>query len=160
MPPDTEAYDNTVWLIVWQVPRGRVFTYGQIADMIPAPEGIALPDYERIAPRWVGYAMNRAMGSAINAPSDPDQPHIPWQRIINSKGGISLPEGSHSASQQRALLEAEGVVFNEKGLVDFNQYGWDGPDDAWLAEHGFFKPRSMRKGRKSEDDNSTQLSLF
>jgi methylated-DNA-protein-cysteine methyltransferase-like protein len=161
MPPDQEGYDKLVWLIVWQIPHGHVFTYGQIAAMIPAPSGVDLPAYERIAPRWVGYAMNRAMSSALNAPADPDKPHIPWQRVINSRGGISLPHGSHAADQQRTKLEAEGVMFDEKGLVDFNLYGWDGPDDDWLNEHGFFKPHSMKKKPpRRGDDTPGQLSLF
>ncbi len=160
MPPDQENYDKQVWLIVWQIPHGRVFTYGQIGAMIPAPEGIDLPSYERIAPRWVGYAMNRAMSSALNAPTDPDKPHIPWQRVINAKGGISLSEGGYAAAQQRTKLEAEGVTFNAKGLVDFDLYGWDGPDEIWLHEHGFFKPHSMRRTPKSDEDNLEQLSLF
>lgn len=161
MPPDEQLYDERVWLIVWQVPYGQVFTYGQIAAMIPAPETIDPPAYERIAPRWVGYAMNRAMSSALNAPVDPDRPHIPWQRIVNSKGGISLPEGSYSANQQRTKLESEGVVFNAKDLIDFNQFGWDGPDDDWLKEHGFYKPHSMKKKPpKDEPDNPSQLTLL
>lgn len=158
MPPDKESYDETVWLIVWQIPSGYVFTYGQIAAMIPAPDGVELPVYERIAPRWVGYAMNRAMSSALNVPQKPSDPHIPWQRVINSRGGISLSEGSYPATQQRVLLEGEGVRFNEQGLVDFNQYGWDGPDDGWLKAHGFFKPHSMKK--QPPDEPPAQLSLF
>ncbi|MBZ0294995.1 MAG: MGMT family protein [Anaerolineae bacterium] len=158
MPPDKETYDQTVWLIVWQIPYGHVFTYGQIAAMIPAPEGVELPSYERIAPRWVGYAMNRAMSSGLNVPQKPGDPHIPWQRVINSRGGISLAEGSYPATQQRVLLEGEGVSFNAQNLVDFNQYGWDGPDDDWLTEHGFFKPHSMKK--QPPDDHPSQLSLF
>jgi methylated-DNA-protein-cysteine methyltransferase-like protein len=136
-PPDREAYYQTVWDIVRQVPRGQVVTFGQLAAMIPPPPGIEPPAYDRIAPRWVGYAMNAVSG--------PDEPTVPWHRVINSKGGISLPEGSRPAVLQRARLEAEGVRFNARGLVDFDACGWDGPDDAWLGARGLLRPHSMRR---------------
>lgn len=157
MPPDKESYDRRVWQIVWQIPYGMVFTYGQIAAMIPPPAEIDPPDYDRIAPRWVGYAMNRVMSESLNAAPQGDEPHIPWQRVINSRGGISLAEGSYPAIQQRTLLEAEGVRFSPAGLVDFNQFGWDGPDDDWLRENGFLKPRSMKK---PPPETGQQLTLF
>lgn len=154
---DRESYDQIVWQIVWQIPYGHVFTYGQIASMIPMPPGLNLPDYARIAPRWVGYAMNRAMQSALNVNQGPAGESIPWHRVINSQGGISLAEGSYPAEQQRVRLEAEGVRFNAKGLVDFEEYGWDGPDDAWLRAHDLMPPKSMRR---HPPDNPHQPSLF
>lgn len=149
MPPDQVTYFQTVWNIVRQIPPGQVATYGQIATMIPPPEGIEPPDYDRIAPRWVGYAMN--------AVSARDAQEIPWWRVINSKGGISLAEGSQSATIQRMRLEAEGVIFNEKDQVDFNQWGWNGPDDDWLREHDLAKPRPLRKPPK---DKPGQMNLL
>ncbi len=137
MPPDRDGYFQTVWEIVRQVPRGRVVTFGQIAAMIPPPPGVDPRTYDRIAPRWVGYAMNAVSG--------PDEPTVPWHRVINSRGGISLPEGSRGASLQRARLEAEGVRFSAGGLVDFNACGWDGPEDAWLKARGLQRPHSMRR---------------
>ena len=134
------AYDRLVWKIVWQIPLGRVMTYGQIASMIPPPEGMDVPGYERIAPRWVGYAMRRCMTDDLNNPRDPTQPSIPWQRVINSQGGISLAEGSYDAAQQRTRLESEGVEFDRHDRVDLRHYGWEGPDDDWLHEHHLMRP--------------------
>jgi len=151
-PPDQQQYYETVWDIVRQVPRGQVVTFGQIAAMIPAPEGVDPEVYQRIAPRWVGFAMN--------AVSFPDEPTVPWQRVINSKGGISLEEGSRPAIQQRTRLEAEGVEFDSKDQVDFERFGWDGPDDAWLRERGLLKPHSMKKAKPADDDSPQQLTLF
>jgi methylated-DNA-protein-cysteine methyltransferase-like protein len=54
---------------------------------------------------------------------------VPWQRVINSRGTVSLR--SPGASIQQALLEEEGVVFDEQGRVDLKVYGWAGLD---LAE--------------------------
>lgn len=150
-PPNQTEYYEIVWDIVRQVPRGQVVTFGQIAAMIPPPEGVDRELYKRIAPRWVGFAMN--------AVSFPDEPTVPWQRVINSKGGISLEAGSRPAIQQRTRLEAEGVVFDGKDQVDFDRFGWDGPDDGWLRERGLLKPHSM-KSKPADDDAPQQLSLF
>lgn len=136
-PPDPKTYHAIVWKIVEQIPAGRVSTYGQIASMIPPPEGVEPPTYDRLAPRWVGNAMNAVSSSQSTT--------IPWQRVINSKGMISLPEGSRAAVEQRARLAREGLAFNEAGRVDFEVVGWDGPDAEWLREHHLLPPRSLKK---------------
>jgi methylated-DNA-protein-cysteine methyltransferase related protein len=153
LPPDPMSYYKIVWEIVRQVPSGIVTTYGQIASMIPAPESVNPPDYEKIAPRWVGYAMNAVSSADLDTKTTPDgKTPIPWQRVINSKGGISLPKGSHSAHEQRIRLEGEGVQFDENELVDLNMYGWDGPDDAWLRARKLYTPRSIKKAPKKSKD--------
>lgn len=139
-PPDPKTYHALVWQIVQQIPPGQVSTYGQIASMIPPPDGVEPPSYDRLAPRWVGNAMNAISGSASTT--------IPWQRVINSKGTISLPEGSRAAIEQRTRLEAEGVTFDQAGRVDFDTVGWEGPDTAWLDEHHLLPPRPLRKPPK------------
>lgn len=144
-PPNVSEYYKMVWEIVKQIPRGIVATYGQIATMIPVPDGVEPPVYDKLSPQWVGSAMH----------ATPENGGIPWQRVINSMGKISFPEGSKQALLQRELLEAEGVIFDEKNKVDFNEVGWDGPDDDWLNEHGFYAPRPLRKKPKSG-----QASLF
>jgi methylated-DNA-protein-cysteine methyltransferase-like protein len=48
---------------------------------------------------------------------------VPWHRVINAQGRISERPGSQ---RQRPLLEAEGVVFDEKGRIDLDLYRWDG----------------------------------
>jgi methylated-DNA-protein-cysteine methyltransferase-like protein len=154
--PNREHFDAIVWKIVWQIPHGQVFTYGQIASMIPMPDGLTLPDYTRIAPRWVGYAMNRAMRSALNVGTGAEGASIPWHRVINSQGGISLTEGSYPAEQQRTRLEAEGVIFDADGRVDFDRFGWDGPDDDWLRANDLLKPKSLKR----PPSQPGQLSLF
>jgi methylated-DNA-protein-cysteine methyltransferase-like protein len=145
-PPNPRPYFLTVWQIVRQIPEGRVSTYGQIASMIPPPEGVDPEQYRRLSPRWVGTAMR----------TKPDSP-VPWQRVINSQGTISLPKGSSGADRQRALLESEGVVFDASGRVDFDFVGWDGPADDWLWAHELFPPRPL--GKPPADDPS-QPSLF
>jgi methylated-DNA-protein-cysteine methyltransferase-like protein len=108
-PHDPIIFNHQVWDIVRQIPIGKVATYGQIARMIPAPEGVDEKAYRAFGPRWVGGAM-------AACPDD-----VPWQRVINSKGEISLRPG---AEHQRQLLEEEGVQFNERGRIDLQTFGW------------------------------------
>src|SRR5689334_20750493 len=90
-----------VFRIVKRVPRGRVVTYGQVSAMID----------RRLTPVGVGWALRAAPEGAI-----------PWHRVVNARGGIST-DGEH-AGLQRALLEAEGVVFDEDGTVSLARFGW------------------------------------
>lgn len=149
LPPNSTAFFATVWEIVRQIPAGVVSTYAHIASMIPPPTGVEAVDYDRLGPVWVGKAMN--------AVSFNDNPTVPWQRVINSQGGISLPEGTRVAAEQRMRLEAEGVKFDRKGRIDLNTYGWDGPSAGWLAERGLLPPRPIKK---PPADNPNQLKLF
>jgi methylated-DNA-protein-cysteine methyltransferase-like protein len=144
-PPDPTTFNSVVWEIVKQIPAGRVSTYGQIASMIPPPDGILPPDYDRLGARWVGSAMNAV----------PTGSGVPWQRVINSRGEISLPKDSRSADQQRELLKAEGVPFRDSGRVDLAAYGWQGPPEAWLRERGLYPPKPLRK-----DTGPDQPRLF
>lgn len=116
---DLKVFNALVWEIVRQIPPGRVSTYGQIAAMIPPPEGMTLRSYEAFGARWVGGAMAACPEG------------VPWQRVINAQGKISL----RSAEEQRRLLEAEGVVFDEKSRVNLKRFGWSGPSHEWLIAH-------------------------
>jgi methylated-DNA-protein-cysteine methyltransferase related protein len=108
-PPDPIIFNHQVWDIVRQIPIGKVATYGQIARLIPVPEGVDAKSYLAFSPRWVGSAMAKC-------PED-----TPWQRVINSKGEISLRPG---AEEQRRLLEEEGIIFNEHARIDLKIFGW------------------------------------
>ncbi|HLV43986.1 MAG TPA: MGMT family protein [Aggregatilineales bacterium] len=146
-PPDPGSYNVLVWEIVRQIPEGRVSTYGQIASMIPPPEGVDPEQYDRLGARWVGNAMRQT----------PAGSGVPWHRVINSQGRISLPRGSASADEQRGRLEMEGVDFDDTGRVDFRLAGWDGPSAGWLRARGLLPPRPL-PGRAADSD--TQLSLL
>jgi methylated-DNA-protein-cysteine methyltransferase-like protein len=113
--PDKEAFFVRVWELVRQVPTGKVVTYGQIAGMVEPPKGLLSRQYLAFAARWVGSAM-------AHCPED-----VPWHRVVNSKGKISVrPSGSHL--RQRERLEAEGILFDSSGRIDFNKYRWKGKD--------------------------------
>jgi methylated-DNA-protein-cysteine methyltransferase related protein len=126
-PPNDDFFE-TVWLIVKQIPEGVVSSYGQIATMIPPIPEVTPDEYKNLSPRWVGAAMRKV----------PSGQNIPWQRVINSQGKISLPGAT--GAKQHSLLEAEGVEFDEKGKVDLAKFGWQGPDDEWLEEHNLLPP--------------------
>jgi methylated-DNA-protein-cysteine methyltransferase-like protein len=112
--PNREQYFARVWDLVRQVPPGQVVTYGQVAAMVNPPKGIATRSYLAFGPRWVGGAM-------AGCPAD-----VPWHRVINAQGKISLKRGDGGA-EQRARLEAEGVVFDESGRIPLDRFRWQGP---------------------------------
>ncbi len=88
---------------VRRIPRGRVATYGQVA---------ALSDLPAQA-RLVGYAL-----AALDTDSD-----VPWHRVINARGEISVRGIGGIDRLQRALLEAEGVTFRD-GRVPLAEFRW------------------------------------
>jgi hypothetical protein len=75
--------------------------------------------HERLSAAGVGWALKAT-------PQDARQ--IPWQRVVNSKGGISTGKVLIFAPDlQRHLLETEGIVFQEQGFIDLNVYQWQPP---------------------------------
>jgi len=116
-PPDPRLFNHQVWEIVRRIPKGKVTTYGRIAALMPPPGGMNPKDYLAFGARWVGGAM-------AACPED-----VPWQRVINAQGKISLRQGEAS-SRQRELLEEEGIVFEENGSVNLSRYVWDGEMDS------------------------------
>jgi methylated-DNA-protein-cysteine methyltransferase-like protein len=113
-PPRREAFNQKVWELVRQIPPGKVSTYGKIAALIPPPPGMDSKAYLAFGARWVGGAM-------AACPHD-----VPWQRVINSQGKVSLRPGG-GGIDQRELLESEGVIFDDRGRVDLKVYSWEGP---------------------------------
>jgi methylated-DNA-protein-cysteine methyltransferase-like protein len=112
--------------LVRQVPPGKVVSYGAIARMLEHPH----------AARTVGWAMHSlppsvppaSEGEGIDvspASGGEERGGVPWWRVLNSKGRVSL-SGERGANLQRELLEAEGVEFDERGYVDWKRFGWDG----------------------------------
>jgi methylated-DNA-protein-cysteine methyltransferase-like protein len=99
--------------VVARIPRGRVATYGQIARIARLP-GQA---------RLVGYALH----------SLPAGTRLPWQRVVNAKGEISV--GGESGARQRKLLEGEGIRFDQKGRIDLARVQWR-PDSSRAKSRG------------------------
>ena len=114
--PHRQEYFDRVWDLVRRVPPGRVVTYGQVAALVNPPKGITTRNYLAFGPRWVGGAMARC-------PED-----VPWHRVVNARGMISQRR-SGGGSEQRLRLEAEGVVFDERGRIPLDQYRWQGTEE-------------------------------
>lgn len=94
-----------IYEVVKAIPAGRVATYGQVACLAGNP-------------RWsrvVGYALhfNPAFGE------------IPCHRVVNRNGETAKAFAFGGADVQRAMLEAEGIVFQKDGTVDLQKYGLD-----------------------------------
>ncbi|MBN8432180.1 MGMT family protein [Microbulbifer salipaludis] len=95
-----------ICLALAQVPVGRVVTYGGLAELAGLPR----------AARLVGQTLRRL----------PRDTRLPWHRVINAQGKISLPEPA--AQRQWTLLREEGVT-PVKGKVDLSHYGWPKPGE-------------------------------
>ena len=97
---NSSLYSN-IYKIVKHIPKGKVATYGQIARLAGIP-GHA---------RQVGYALH----------SLADESKVPWHRVINQKGRISLDS---ARSLQHDLLESEGISFDMDDTIDLKKYQW------------------------------------
>jgi methylated-DNA-protein-cysteine methyltransferase-like protein len=93
-----------IYTVVRRIPRGRVATYGQVAELA----GIAGQ------PRQVGYALGALTGDE----------GIPWQRVVNAKGEISPRADPQVEKLQRTMLESEGIEFDGKGRILLERFRW------------------------------------
>ena len=86
--------------MVRRIPRGRVMTYGQIAELLG----------DGYTPRTVGFCMH----------SSPDA--TPWHRVVNAQGGCSTGKVVLPQDKQQRLLELEGVKFDKNARCDLQQF--------------------------------------
>ena len=91
-----------VYRLVQQIPPGYVSSYGQVGRQAGCTA------------RTVGFAL-----AALPVGND-----VPWQRVVNSQGRVSLRADGGGNVLQRDLLEIEGICFDEKQQIDLNIYGW------------------------------------
>ena len=97
-----KTFTQRVVEVIKNIPRGKVATYGQLAAMAGNPRGA------------------RQVVRVLVAKSGKEG--LPWHRVINGKGTISLTGAGFD--EQKALLEAEGVAADERGAVDLGRFGW------------------------------------
>jgi len=105
------------------VPRGKVATYKQIAELSGKPQGSR-------GVAWILHSCSTLY-------------KLPWHRVLNSKGKISFDRQSHNYRKQKRLLEAEGVRFSEGDQLDMKKYQWKKRMQAKRASKG--SPRIFSK---------------
>jgi methylated-DNA-protein-cysteine methyltransferase related protein len=105
---DKLKYRERVYEIVRRIPRGRVMTYGQIAELLG----------EGYTPRTVGFAMH-----------DSDDA-TPWHRVVNAQGACSTGRIVLPHDKQQRLLETEGVRFDKTGRCDLKTFLWISDEQA------------------------------
>jgi methylated-DNA-protein-cysteine methyltransferase-like protein len=91
-----------IWETVKQIPKGKVAAYGDVATLS------GLPGQQRL----VGYALHNL----------PRNSGVPWHRVINSQGKISLPKNTGGYARQKKLLKKEGIIF-EREKIDQEKFG-------------------------------------
>lgn len=108
----THSTYPAIYTLVKEIPQGEVASYKMVSSLVKGSTA-------------------RIVGSAMAAvPSDAD---VPWHRVINSAGKISVREGSQ---RQRDRLDAESVAFTKSGKVDWKSHRWSGPGEKWLESVG------------------------
>ena len=110
-PPLTSAaksfsFFNDVYEVVRKIPKGRVTTYGAIANYLGT----------KLSARMVGWAMNGAHGV---------KPKVPAQRVVNRNGMLSGKMHFGSPTKMEELLEKDGVAVKEDTIIDFKKRFWD-----------------------------------
>jgi methylated-DNA-protein-cysteine methyltransferase-like protein len=100
----TPSTHEKILAVVRRIPRGRVATYGQVASLA----GLARQ------PRLVGYALHAL----------PSNTTVPWHRVINARGMVSIRSDGTASLSQRLLLEREGVQFDGRGRVSLERFQW------------------------------------
>jgi methylated-DNA-protein-cysteine methyltransferase-like protein len=106
---DELPFHEAVWEMVRRVPRGQATSYGAVAAFLGSPR----------AARGVGYALAALPGNT----------DVPWWRVVNHAGEVSIKGAPGLPALQRELLQREGVRFDRRGRVDLGRFGWDGPAD-------------------------------
>jgi methylated-DNA-protein-cysteine methyltransferase related protein len=95
---------SDIYDVIARIPPRRVATYGQIAELAGIPG----------QPRRVGYALSALKGDS----------GIPWHRVINAKGMISVRTVTGPDKVQLRLLKREGIVFDSSGRIDLTRFQW------------------------------------
>lgn len=101
--PQDGNFRDLVWTYIRQVPRGRVVTYGQIAEAVNSPQAA------------------QAVGSSMAAL--PDETDVPWHRVVTAEGQLGAPQ---SLDEQRERLRDEGVIVHHDDRVDLDKHQWSG----------------------------------
>lgn len=100
-----ENYFDLVYQVVKLIPKGRVTSYGAIANYLGLKSGA----------RMVGYAMNASH----------TDPEVPAHRVVNRKGLLTGKHHFPTPTLMQDLLEAEGVMVENDQIINFEEHFWD-----------------------------------
>jgi methylated-DNA-protein-cysteine methyltransferase-like protein len=120
------SFKYSVINVVKNIPKGKVASYGQVALYIGAPR----------AARQVGYVLNK--NSDVS---------VPWWRVVNNAGRVSIKGSEFSAIDQRTLLRSEGVKVTEDFIFDIEKYRYR-PSEAKI--NSFMQFKSLAPGLKEK----------
>ncbi len=98
-----DRHKEVFFQVLASIPAGKVTSYGKVAELAGMGRGA------RLVGRWLGQL--------------PDGTSLPWHRVLNSQGKLSLPADSASGAEQRRRLMAEGILVRD-GRVNLRQHGW------------------------------------
>ena len=100
------SFFEDVWGVARQIPKGRVTSYGAIANYLGT----------KLSARMVGWAMNGAFKA---------KPKVPAQRVVNRNGMLSGKMHFETPTRMQELLEKEGVRVEKDKVIDFEKQFWD-----------------------------------
>ncbi len=101
-----ENFFELVYEVARQIPKGRVTSYGAIANCLGT----------KLSARMVGWAMNGA--GRVN-------PKVPAHRVVNRIGMLTGKHHFHPPTKMETLLKKEGVKVKNDKIVDFEKHFWD-----------------------------------
>ncbi len=101
------SYYERIYSLIREIPSGKVATYGQLAKLAGCTA------------RQAGYVLA----------ATPSGEGIPWHRVINAQGKLSVRSSGEPSSEQTQRLLAEGVIFNPSGRIALADYQWDFDND-------------------------------
>ncbi|PKK82084.1 MAG: DNA methyltransferase [candidate division Zixibacteria bacterium HGW-Zixibacteria-1] len=102
-PKQKDSFEQRIIAVLKKIPKGKVANYGLIAAAAGNPRGA------------------RQVVRILNSSSEKHK--LPWHRVINREGKISLPPG-RGYELQKALLEKEGIVFDSNDRINFERFLW------------------------------------
>lgn len=102
---DNQSFFERVYIIVRQIPYGKVTSYGAIAKAIGSPQ----------SSRMVGYAMNASH----------NRPDIPAHRVVNRNGLLTGKQHFEGSNLMQQLLESEGIKVKDNQIIDFKNHFWE-----------------------------------
>jgi len=103
---NTASFFEDVHSVVRQIPKGRVTSYGAIAEYLGT----------RMSARMVGWAMNA---------SHVANPPVPAQRVVNRNGMLTGKHHFSTPQRMEELLKAEGVEVKDDTVIDFKNVFWN-----------------------------------